>query len=742
MQDRSLDVASTGPAAPPPGFELPPGNYADPLRQLRILLRFKWQVLGTIVVCLLITLMMVMAIKPVYRGTATLLIEPRSTNIVKIQEVYEPDRNGWNLSEYQNTQIELLRSRVLAEQVFEELKLGEHPEYAATPAAASEAGLLADIKTALKGYLNKKSAAETGNRGVDLLVEDLRIEPVIDTSLVKVHADAQDPKLGADIANALVNAYIRYERQSRGGITEQASGWLNQRLEEIRGDLERAEKSLQAFYDSEQLVNVGGARGMVESEITDNAQRLREARKVKTELENVYRRIVAANGAVERLQEISAIVKEPLVDTTRRAFLDAQREIGGLESRYGKNHPKMAAATARLNETREAYNRQVLIAADVIRSQYEIAQSTESSLAGIVQSSKAQIQGLDRKQNQLQMLQREVDSNRKLYETFLERAKETDIAGNLDIGKTRVVEPAAVPSKPYRPRKILWLATAGLLGIVLGTGIALLRGYLDDTIKTPLDIERLLGIPALAVLPRVRKTGRGGEKLVHMEIEQPEAMFSEGVRTLRTSLLLSDVNHRRKRVLVTSAVPGEGKTSIALNLAMALGQMEKVILIDADLRKPSIASRLNLPEKTKGITDVLAGTVELGPCILRHAEGNIDVLACGTLPPNPLELLSSARFAVLLQTLTERYDRIVMDSPPTMPVSDALVLSRSADAVLFLVKADSTTGRLISASVKQLRKAGAPLIGAVLNQADTKRQSGFSYGYYYYQGGYGSYTAK
>jgi len=737
MQDRIPEGATAN-----PGLEPAAGEFADPLRQFRILLRFKWQVLGTVLLCLLATLMAVLAVRPVYRGTATLLIEPRSANIVQIKEVYEPEKDGWNRSEYENTQVELLRSRVLAEAVFKELKLGEHPEYRINPDAAPATGLLADIKAMLKQYLRSGPSRDPGNRGVDRLVTRLRIEPVIDTNLVKINADAEDPELSAQIANALVSAYIRYDRQSRGGITDQATGWLNQRLEEIRADLERAEKSLQAFYDSEQLVNVGGARGMVESEITDNAARLREARKVKTDLENVYRRIVAANGAVERLQEIAAIVKEPLVDTTRRAFLDAQREIGGLESRYGKNHPKMAAATARLNETREAYNRQVLIAADVIRSQYEIAQSTESSLAGIVQSSKAQIQGLDRKQNQVQMLQREVDSNRKLYETFLERAKETDIAGNLDIGKTRLVEPAVVPGRPHRPRKLLWLATAGLFGLFLGAGIALLRGYLDDTVKTPLDVERLLGIPALAVLPRVRKTGRGGEKLVHMEIEQPEAMFSEGVRTLRTSLLLSDVNHRRKRVLVTSAVPGEGKTSIALNLAMALGQMEKVILIDADLRKPSIAARLNLPEKTKGITDVLAGTVELGPCILRHAEGNIDVLACGTLPPNPLELLSSARFAVLLQTLTERYDRILIDSPPTMPVSDALVLSRSADAVLFLVKADSTTGRLISASVKQLRKAGAPLIGAILNQADTKRQSGFSYGYYYYQGGYGSYTAK
>ncbi|HSW12630.1 MAG TPA: polysaccharide biosynthesis tyrosine autokinase [Solimonas sp.] len=739
MQERSLEELAI-PAGPPGVPDVQP-EWMDPLRQLRILARYKWQIIGMLLLSLLAALLALMAIKPTYRGTATLLIEPQSANVVKIQEVYQPETSMWKPTEHQKTQVELLRSRMLAEQVFTELKLAENPEFKRDePSKSTAPGMLSDVEALLRQSLGGTGGNE--RRGVEQLMERLHVEPVMDTNLVKVSADAHSPELSAQISNALLAAYIRYDQQSRGGLADQASGWLNQRLEEIRADLERAETALQAFYDSEQLVNVGGARGMVESEITDNAQRLRDAQRVKTELENVYRRIIAARNAVERLEEIPVIAQEPLVQSTKRSYIEAQREAGGLESRYGKNHPKMVTAQARLDDALDAYRKQVTLAADGIRSQYEIAQTTETSLASVVQSSKAQIRGLDRKQNQVEMLQREVDSNRKLYETFLERSKETDIAGNLDIGKTRVIEQAVVPNEPHRPRKSLWLVAAGMAGLFLGTAIALLRGYLDDTIKTPLDLERLLAIPALAVLPRVRKTGKRGERLVHMERNEPGAIFSEGVRTLRTSLLLADAGHKRTRILVTSAVPGEGKTSIALNLAMALGQMERVILIDADLRKPSIAGSLKLPDKSKGVTDVIAGTVELAPCILRHAEGNIDVLPCGSLPPNPLELIGSARFTALLKVLSESYDRVVIDSPPTMPVSDSLVLGRYADAVLFLVKADSTPGRLVAASVRQLRKAGAPLIGAVLNQADTRRQSGFSYGYYYYQGGYGSYTGK
>lgn len=725
-----------------PLLQLPgPGETpADPLRQFRVLYRFKWQIAGMVLLCALVAVLAVFAVAPVYRGTATLLIEPTSANVVQIQEVYEPGKTDTTTSEYENTQIEVLRSRTIAEQVFDELKLDQHREYAVRQDDAGGTGLLQDLKA-----LWRQSQAGSSDPGRDAAIERLmrrlRVEPVVKTNLVKIHADSRDPELSAKIANALVAAYVRYDQQSRGGITEQATGWLNQRLQEIKADLERSEKALQAFYDTEQLVNVGGARGLVEEEITDNARRLREARKVKTDLENVYRRIVDARNSVEKLQEIPVVQQEPLVQTTKKSYLDAQEEVGGLQSRYGNNHPKMIAARARLQEARAAYTKQVLLAADGTRSQYEIAQNTERSLASIVQGSKEQIQGLDRKQNQLEILQREVESNRKLYDTFLERAKETDIAGNLDIGKVRLIERAIAPKKPYKPRKALWLSTAVLLGLFLGMSMALLRAYLDDTIKTPPDLERIAGIPVLTVLPVVRKTGKRGERLVRMELEEPTAMFSEGVRTLRTSLLLADVGKKRARILISSAVPAEGKTSIALNLAICLGQGERVILVDADLRKPSVHAKLGLPQKSRGVTDVLTGGAELKDCIHRHAEGSIDILPCGTLPPNPLELLSSARFVHLLKVLSERYDRVVIDSAPCQPVSDSLLLARCADAVIFLVKADSTPSRLVSTSVRQLAKAGAPFIGAVLNQADTRRRSGFAYGYYYYQGGYGSYKA-
>lgn len=712
---------------------LPLAAGGDPLKQIRILYRNKWQILRTLGLVVLLAALAVFVVTPTYRGTATLLIEAVGAKVVAIDEVYQPGIPGVNLTEYQNTQIEVIQSRTVADRVFTQLKLEQYPEYELEK-ATKEGGFLADLIA-----LVLPARQEDGGRAaaIDNLIDNIRVEPVLRSNLVKVHAEAESAELSAMIANAVVEAYVAYDRESRGGIADEASGWLGERLAEVKKDLERAEQAQQKFYESEELVNVGGARGLVESEITDNASQLRAARTARTSLENVYRRIVRAGTSLQVLQEIPQVQQEPLVQTTKRLFLETQSEVGGLQARYGAKHPKMVAAQARLTDASEALRRQVLLAAEGIRSEYEIARNTENSLAGIVQDSRSQIQGLDRKENQLQNLQREVESNRKLYDTLLQRSKETEVTGDLDIGKIRVIEKAIVPKKPHKPRKLLWLAAAGLFGLFLGLSLALLRGFLDDTIKSPLDLEQAALIPALTVLPRVRKSKR----LTYMEIEEPQTIFAEGIRTLRTSLLLADISRKRRRILVTSAVPGEGKTSVALNLAMALGQVERVLLIDADLRKPTVGARLMLPPDARGIVDLITGAGDLAACVHRHKAGNIDVLPCGKPPPNPLELVGSERFAQLLHSLSTNYDRVVIDSPPCQPVSDSLLLGRAVDAVIFLVKADSTPRMQVTTAIKSLRQAGAPLIGAVLNQADTRRRSGFAYGYYYYQGGYGSYKA-
>lgn len=722
-------------------------DFIDPVQQLRHLWRFKWQVSGFVLLAAIVGLFMAYSVTPKYRGTATMLLEPKGANVVKIDEVYQSD-NPTN--EYRKTQYEVLASRKLALRVVNTVDLTRYPEFA--PPEEETPSRLDAIITNAKDLLirygvkteNESTAQSNKTQGVpeqrlaSQLLRKIRIEPVLNTHLVKIHVEAHDPKLSAFLANLIADTYIQSEIESRLGITDQASGWLTSRLTELKAELEKSESELQKFYESQQLVSMGGARGILEEELRDNSRRLREARKIKTELQNVYRKIVDSGNNLELMQEIPDIQQDPLVQSTKRSFLEAGASVSELKSRYGKKHPKMIAAQARLDEAKDAYFRQLRLATDGIKSQYEIARNTEQSLATIVDKSKGQIQNLDSKQYRLEMLQREVESNRELFETFLKRFKETDIASNLATSNARVIDPAIVPQRPYKPRKKLWLATFVLIGLLIGSALAMVRGYLDDRISDSSDLERVAGLPVLSVLPIVKNLHQKTNKKLPVEIEAPNSVFAEGVRTVRTSLQIADNSAKRKKIMITSSVPAEGKSSVAENLAAAFGQMERVLLVEGDLRKPSLAKYLNLPTDIVGIEDALTGTSPLEECIHSIPGSRIDVLPCSKAPKNPSELLGSAAFISMLETVNQDYDRIIIDSPPCQAVSDALVIGRHVDTVVFLVKADSTHSRLVANSLKQLRYANLPLLGAILNQANMKKKGKYGTGYYYYQDYYKS----
>jgi len=271
-----------------------------------------------------------------------------------------------------------------------------------------------------------------------------------------------------------------------------------------------------------------------------------------------------------------------------------------------------------------------------------------------------------------------------------------------------------------------------VIGLILGIMVALIRHLLSDTIDSSEDLEMLTGLQVLAALPTFK---RGKRNALQM-IEAPKGGFSEGMRSVRTGLLLTDLSRKRKRIVVTSSIPQEGKTTVSSNFAMVLGQMERVLLVDCDLRRANVAKTLSLPEKTPGLTDYMSGSATLDQCIYRYEKGSIDVLPVGRIPPNPGELLASAQFQQCIDTLSARYDRIIFDSAPCQAVSDTFLLVQNADAVVFVVKADETTRKQVAHTVRQLRFANAALIGAVINAVDIKRHANRYGGAYYYQYGY------
>jgi capsular exopolysaccharide synthesis family protein len=480
----------------------------------------------------------------------------------------------------------------------------------------------------------------------------------------------------------------------------------------------------------------GGSRQLVEEDLTQLSSQLREAQQQKNQLANVYNRIRAAGSHVEALQDIPQIQEDPLVRDTKSAYLAAREALDQLGPRYGTQHPVRIAAQARYDAARRAYFTQLQIRADGIRSNYELAAKTEAELSSAVNRSTSRIQNLDRKDYDLKVLQRDVDSNRELYDTFLKRYKETQATADLELGSARIIDRATPPMSPTWPRSNLIVIGAAVLGLFLGCGLFLLLSILDDSVTTSEQMEALTGVPILCALPRVAGRLAQADKLARLEVDDPKSIFAEGIRTLRTSVLLHDRKGKSiRKIMVCSSVPEEGKTSVASNLALVLSERERVLLIDADLRKPRLASVFKLKPDAPGLTQVLTGEATIDQAIVALEGQQLDVMIAGSRRDNPQILLASEAFAELLNTLSAHYDRIVFDTSPCQLVSDALLFARSMDAAIVLARCDSTPRKIVASTTRLLRQADAPVIGCVLNRVD-RRRGGTSEGGYYYRYGY------
>ncbi len=634
------------------------------LRQYwRIINRYKWGILGLAFAITVLATLIVFSIEPVYRGSATLLIEQKQAKVVTIQEVYDLD--GGN-KEYLQTQFEILKSRELATRVVQELKLEEHPEFA----PKEEAGFSIDWRSWLPvGHVENPLPTEEQKlaRVVDIFMGQLFIEPVRNTQLVKISFESLDPKLAAKVSNTLAQAYIDSQMEARIAMTEQAANWLTQRLGSLKAALELSEQKLQGYREKNDIVETGSSEGIAGGILALNAR----------QLQDITERVIAA-----------------------------QFKLSGISQRYGPKHPAYQQAELDLAEAQLA-----------------------------MQAARQNAMQVTRKEFGLQELLREVQTNRNLYDTFFTRIKEANETRQLETPNARVIDPAVVPRIPVKPKKSLTMALAFVLSLMLGTMLAFLLDYLDSTFKGADDVEARLGVPMLGLLPIVR---RKQENVVGrpLFLESDQQGFAEAVRTVRTGVVLSGLDTDHQIVVVTSSVPGEGKTTSSINLALAMGQMEKVLLIDADMRRPTIAKSLGIPGSSPGLSNLVAGTSEAAQCIHHHDEGNIDILPAGLIPPNPLELLSSKRFKDALLQLAEQYDRIVIDSAPTLAVSDALVLATLANAVIYVVKSDSTAFHSARSGIQKLQRVNAPLTGVVLNQVNLTKASkyGSYYGYYDYYG--------
>lgn len=687
---------------PSPALESPPdapgsAERIDFYQYWRTVKKHRRPIIGIVLLALLFSTLIAYTLTPVYKSTATLLIELNPAKVVSIEEVY-----GANLAnrEYLESQYEILKSRTLIEQVVERLKLAQHPEFRPQPE-----------RPWYEHWFGVESSAEIP-RDRALTVEEreglvsgvrsrVTIEPVRRTHLIRIGFEANDPKLAAEVANAVAQAYIESNLEGRVQITQKASEWLAERIDGMQKKLADSEKALKEYIAQQPL------------------------------------------SVFESLPEV---LNHPMIQRLKEAEADIQRKLSELSKQYGPAHPKMIAARTELEAVQSNIRKEMRTVTSSLATGYDAdkiggrsgQRDTRNDDANPLQKS-----------TQLHALQREVVTNRQLYNLFLDRIKETRLLGDAQIANARVIDPALPARTPVKPSKTRIVGLSVFVALLVALLLAFALEYLENTLKTVSDVEAKLGLPTLGILPDLTAKGMRNPHITSPAkafLQDNRSAFAEAVRTIRTGVMLSALDEPHKIVLVTSSVQGEGKTTVALNLALALAHLEpKVLLIDADMRKPNVGKNFDLPAEAPGLSDLVAGTAPEQACI--HQADGLDVLPSGIIPPNPLELLSSRRFAELLRRLGERYSRIVIDSAPVNEVSDALILSTKASAVVLVAKADATPYQVVHSAQKRLRVANAPLIGVVLNMVDIAKLAKWdTYGgyasHYYSHYGYGKTAAK
>ncbi len=713
------------------------------IRQLWFTLsKHKWGIAGLAFVITLLTILIVFSLEPVYEASASLLIESEEANVVSIEEVYGiPGAN----SEYFETQAQILNSRDLAEKVFSLLKLKEHPEFLPKEKKFSfDFRRYIPLDWLIGSEADKKPLTESQKH--TLLIEDfmemMEIGLVRNSQIIKLGFESHYPDLAAEVPNTLAQVYINTYLEEGSEMNLQATNLINERIGELKQNLDKSEKVLQDYIEKEQLIDVKGIDSLAAKELDEITASLVEARRKRSEAQILFQQVKALkDGDVDKIESIPAILNHPIIQSSYTIKAEADRKVSELSKRYGPKHPKMISAISEQRTSNESLKRKMASIIRSISKDYEVARAEESHLQGALNRTKSEVKGINKKEFKLEELRREVESNRELYNVFLTRLKETSATSDMQSANARIVETAVAPTKPTKPKKALIVAIACMLSLMLGAMLAFLIESLDNTLKHSQDIEDKLKVSVLGLVPRLSIWLNKEVKGLRYFNENKQSGFAESIRNIRTGILLTAIDDKKKIVVVTSSIPNEGKSVVAVNLALALAQMGKVLLIDCDMRKPTIKKVFVLDKNAKGLSQFIAGNSPIDKCIYHKQEEELFVMPAGIVPPNPLELISSNRFKDGLALLEKKFDHIIIDSPPVLAVSDAVVLSTLVNSVIYVVKADETPYQAAQKGIAKLQKVNAPLTGVVLNQVVHDKHSAYDYYDGEYHGHYG-YTAK
>ncbi len=724
-------------------------------------LRAYWQILrkrrGTVLaVALLATILVAIysfKVRPVYRATARVEVEAETPSL---QSLTEMDRAFSEANTaFLQTQVDILKSDALALTTIQALRLDQVPDFT-------------HDKTTRDGGVTNGYSSDSDGRLLKTFHTDLNVELMRDSRVIEVSFESTDRVLAATVANSLVKGYVESNFRKKYDATRQASAWMEQQLDELKAKVEKSQQALVDYERQNNITAIDDKENVVQERLGELTKDQTDAQSARTHAESIYDVLksepsraaqVADDALLEKLEENRSTVSSQLAE---------------LSTQFGANYPSVVKTRNQLQDIDSAINAERARVVARAQNDYNAALRRESLLTQAVSDQKVQVAQLNQLLIQHNILKREADSNQQLYDDLLKRLKDATVSAGLQATNLHVVDEALVPAMPVRPEKLKNILIGLCVGLGLGITMAFVREGLDNSVKNTDDLEQAAGVPALSVIPLGGRAARGryytmltgrygsrpayGAKTLskgdadgngkvlakasHVELailNAPLSEVAESFRVLRTSILLSTAPRPPKTILVASAHPSEGKTCTALNLTMALAQRGgRVVIVDADLRKPGVTRSLNLMGRY-GLSEILTGAFPLDEVLQQHPDlPNLWVLSSGALPPNPSELLSSRTMEELLKTLSNQFEHVVIDSPPVLMVTDATLLSSMVDGVVMVCESGVTSRAAVMRVRRMLDQAGARILGAVLNKLDFVNEEYYESRYrnysYYYRG--------
>jgi polysaccharide biosynthesis transport protein len=703
------------------------GDEIDLHAYWRVIVRRRWVIASVFASVVLLTLLFTLRQTKVYAATATLIIDvnaPRVLNQKDVQDVVDSGTGGyWYSKEYYETQYKVITSRAVAQRVIDKLQLAR------------------DLRFLGLDDVNDPKKVEEHLGRIDPAVElqeRLEVLPVKDSRVVRVQVRDREPRWAATLANAVAEAYITESLSVRSTMTQNASEWLEQQLADLETKLAKSSDDLFRFKQAHDIVATSweDRQGMVSQRLVAVNDALTKARVLKAQLESRNEQIAALGDAIAKgdpAAEAFAIVNQSRsIQDLKVRYADARVDCADMTARYLDDHPKLVACQGKLAAARDGLAREVRTILEGARREYQEAVQTERKLSRLLDDSKSDAFGLNQHEKEYLELKRSHDNNQRLYEMVLQRLKETGVTGLLQMSNVRILDRAEPPEKPVSPRPLRNLALSLVLGLAGGVALALLLETLDTSITTREQVEERLRLPFLGIIPRMQQDGAAAPELA--VLSSPSSAAAECVRSIRTNLLFMSPEKPLRTILVTSSGTGEGKTTVASALAATMANGgSRVLLVDADMRRPRVHKVFGIRTEA-GLSSLILGEGSLDAVVVRTDVPNLDVVPCGTVPPNPAELLHTAGFANLLMEMSRRYDRVVIDSPPAGVVADAIVISTHVDGTLLVLKAGQTSRGAAERTARNLADVKARVFGAVLNDVDLEDRR---YGQYaYYQSGY------